>query len=213
MLKLISKKTIILIITFLLLDINGAAQIPLDIIPTEYEQLKPDSPIGDISGKWLGKSYQFDCTGKNVLMELEIKAKIEQTGEKITGHYSLKGFKGIFGKFVFEGTIKNNMPNLEKFDIKTSILPKNTEWCEFKSAKMDIINYNDTTYLIGDILSYEPGTNNKCTPVYVILKKKEEIKDNIKNLALKADELDDFFMDNFGCEMSAELKEQKKEDK
>ena len=36
--------------------------------------------------------------------------------------------------------------------------------------------------------------------------KKEEIKQNIINLALKADELDDFFKDNYGCDMSMESK-------
>ncbi|MCF6348384.1 MAG: trypsin-like peptidase domain-containing protein [Flavobacteriaceae bacterium] len=30
----------------------------------------------------------------------------------------------------------------------------------------------------------------------------DSIKENIKNLALKADDLDNFFMDNYGCEMS-----------
>ncbi len=33
------------------------------------------------------------------------------------------------------------------------------------------------------------------------------IKENIKNLALKADDLDNFFMDTYGCEMSMEAKE------
>lgn len=36
--------------------------------------------------------------------------------------------------------------------------------------------------------------------------KKDEIKEHIKNLALKADDLDDFFKDNYGCEMSMESK-------
>ena len=36
--------------------------------------------------------------------------------------------------------------------------------------------------------------------------KKDEIKKNIINLALKADDLDDFFKDNYGCEMSMESK-------
>ena len=36
----------------------------------------------------------------------------------------------------------------------------------------------------------------------------EKIKENIKNLALKADDLDNFFADTFGCEMSIESKEQ-----
>jgi len=33
------------------------------------------------------------------------------------------------------------------------------------------------------------------------------IKDNLKNLALKADDLDNFFMDEYGCEMAIEAKE------
>ncbi|HIP48570.1 MAG TPA: trypsin-like serine protease [Lutibacter sp.] len=36
--------------------------------------------------------------------------------------------------------------------------------------------------------------------------KKDDIKKNIINLALKADELDDFFKDNYGCDMSMESK-------
>ncbi|WP_424989271.1 trypsin-like peptidase domain-containing protein [Flagellimonas sp.] len=36
----------------------------------------------------------------------------------------------------------------------------------------------------------------------------EKIKESIKNLALKADDLDNFFADSFGCEMSIESKEQ-----
>lgn len=35
----------------------------------------------------------------------------------------------------------------------------------------------------------------------------ETIKENLKNLALKADDLDNFFADTFGCEMSIESKE------
>ncbi|MGB5555997.1 MAG: trypsin-like peptidase domain-containing protein [Flavobacteriaceae bacterium] len=35
----------------------------------------------------------------------------------------------------------------------------------------------------------------------------DTIKENIKNLALKADELDNFFMDTYGCEMAIEAKE------
>jgi serine protease Do len=36
--------------------------------------------------------------------------------------------------------------------------------------------------------------------------KKDEIKNNLSRLALKADELDDFFVQEFGCEMSPEAK-------
>lgn len=34
----------------------------------------------------------------------------------------------------------------------------------------------------------------------------EKIKENLKNLAIKADDLDNYFVDNFGCEMSIESK-------
>ena len=34
------------------------------------------------------------------------------------------------------------------------------------------------------------------------------IKENIKNLALKADDLDNFFEDEYGCEMAIEAKEE-----
>ncbi len=38
---------------------------------------------------------------------------------------------------------------------------------------------------------------------------KDDIKNNMIRLAIKADELDDFFKDNFGCEMSMESKSEK----
>lgn len=34
----------------------------------------------------------------------------------------------------------------------------------------------------------------------------DEVKSNITNLAIKADELDDFFVEKFGCEMLIESK-------
>ncbi len=40
--------------------------------------------------------------------------------------------------------------------------------------------------------------------------KKEMIKENIRNLPLKADELDNFFCDEFGCELSIEAKHDEK---
>ncbi len=40
--------------------------------------------------------------------------------------------------------------------------------------------------------------------------RKDEVKKAIINLALKADELDDYFKDNFGCEMSMESKSDEK---
>ncbi|MBS9463768.1 trypsin-like peptidase domain-containing protein [Flagellimonas sp. 389] len=36
----------------------------------------------------------------------------------------------------------------------------------------------------------------------------DTVKENLKNLALKADDLDNFFADNYGCEMSIEAKEE-----
>ncbi len=41
--------------------------------------------------------------------------------------------------------------------------------------------------------------------------KKDEIKKNVTNLALKADELDDFFHNTYGCDMSMESKKQDEE--
>ncbi|MGB1316227.1 MAG: trypsin-like peptidase domain-containing protein [Chitinophagales bacterium] len=41
---------------------------------------------------------------------------------------------------------------------------------------------------------------------------KENIKVNLKKLALKADDLDDFFKDNYACEMAIESKEQESAD-
>jgi serine protease Do len=64
-----------------------------------------------------------------------------------------------------------------------------------------------------NVAPYQLGVyNNKIYVSYrthlsdIYSEKKDEIKQNIINLALKADELDDFFKDNYGCAMSMESK-------
>ena len=71
------------------------------------------------------------------------------------------------------------------------------------------------TYLNSDnVPPYQLGIyNNKIYISYrthlsdIYSDSKEEIKQNMINLALKADELDDFFRDTYGCEMAMESKQ------
>ncbi|HHH49349.1 MAG TPA: trypsin-like serine protease [Saprospiraceae bacterium] len=73
------------------------------------------------------------------------------------------------------------------------------------------------TYIISDkVAPYQLGVyDNKIYISYrthlsdIYSSRKEEIKKNIIQLALKADELDDFFMNEYNCEMSLESKSEK----
>lgn len=71
------------------------------------------------------------------------------------------------------------------------------------------------TYLLGNMVEpYYLGIHeNKIFVSYrahisdIFTEHTETIKENLKQLALKADELDNFFADNYGCEMAMESKE------
>ena len=72
------------------------------------------------------------------------------------------------------------------------------------------------TYLIGEVVDpYYLGIHqNNIYLSYrthlsdIFTDHADTIKENIKNLALKADDLDNFFMDTYGCEMAIESKEE-----
>ena len=71
------------------------------------------------------------------------------------------------------------------------------------------------TYLLGkNVEPYSLGVNdNKIFLSYrthlsdIFTDHADSIKENIKNLALKADDLDNFFEDEYGCEMAIEAKD------
>lgn len=77
-------------------------------------------------------------------------------------------------------------------------------------------------YLLSeDVNPYQFGVNENCVyfsyrvAISDIFKnedkeKEEEISDNIKNFVIKADELDDMFVNKFGCKMTTYSKENKK---
>lgn len=73
-----------------------------------------------------------------------------------------------------------------------------------------------TEYLLQDqVAPYSLGiSNNKIYISYrahlsdIFTDHAETLKHDIKNLALKADDLDNFFMDEYGCEMAIEAKEE-----
>ncbi|MCF6298201.1 MAG: trypsin-like peptidase domain-containing protein [Flavobacteriaceae bacterium] len=77
------------------------------------------------------------------------------------------------------------------------------------------------TYLTSNkVAPYQLGVvNNKIYISYrtyffdIYSEQKDTIKEHIKNLALKADELDDFFKEEYGCEMSMESKDESEDEK
>lgn len=84
----------------------------------------------------------------------------------------------------------NNLPKQNIQELLTHLLEKNVE-------PYNLGVHNNQIYL-----SYRAHLSDLFTD------NAETIKENLKNLALKADDLDNFFADNFGCEMSIESKEE-----
>jgi len=136
------------------------------------------------------KSYFAEFTEK-ALEELNINPILCRTGRDYWEFYQGSALIRIFvynNNYLFATSPLNNVPK-QNLDALFSHLNSN------KVSPYMLGISNNKIYI-----SYRTHLSD------IYSDKKEEIKKNLTNLALKADDLDDYFVNEFGCEFSMEAK-------
>ncbi len=177
---------------------------------------------------FVDKNYRVKCNSCDTYIEKETKF-CENCGNNIDISTFEEFERSFFAQFVEKG--------LEDIGLNPVLGRSGRDYWEFYqgSALIRIFVY-DRNYLIATsplnrLPKKDPGrvieylVQDKVQPyslgisdntIYlsyrahlsdIFSNKAEQVRESIKNLALKADDLDDFFKDEYGCEMSMEAKD------
>ncbi|HRN95025.1 MAG: T9SS type A sorting domain-containing protein [Chitinophagales bacterium] len=125
----------------------------------------------DVSGKWVGKRFQYTADHKNVLQTFEYEFDLKQNGDIVTGTTSISGENGIFGDMKMRGVISGNKLIFEEYEIVSeNILNEGKTWC-YKVGELSFAKDGGQVALLGETPSYMPYYGFPCTGGFSNMKK------------------------------------------
>ncbi len=176
---------------------------------------------------FIDNNYRVKCNSCDSYIEKETKF-CENCGKEINASVFEEFEKSLFAKFVEEGIAEIGMnPVLGRAGrdywefyqgsalVRIFVYDKNYLIATSAINKLPKRNLDKLlSYLLQDkVPPYKLSIDNNSIFISyrvhlsdIYSSQKSTIKDNIKNLPLKADELDNFFCDEFGCELSIDSK-------
>jgi TPR repeat protein len=141
-------------------------------IPKKLPKLKQKITKENISGLYTGHLLRYDWSGQNVLSNTAIKVTIDQEGKDLTGIWvEQEGDSINFKATIEEKTIAfedTQIDRLNHYDVPV------LKSYMFKNAKLQIIENQDDTYIIGNLQLYNIKERENEKPMYLILKIQEE---------------------------------------
>lgn len=125
----------------------------------------------DVSGKWVGKRFQYTADHKSVLQTFEYEFDLKQNGDIVTGTTSISGENGIFGDMKMRGVISGNKLIFEEYEIVSeNISNEGKTWC-YKVGELSFVNDGGQVALLGETPSYMPYYGFSCTDGFSNMKK------------------------------------------
>jgi hypothetical protein len=148
------KFTLSIIATFLLISVAGA-QVLSDLSTNEIQSV-------DLSGKYVGKRYQYAPNKKTIMQTFEYEFELKQSGDIITGVSTIIKANGEYADIKLRGLIIGDKLHFEEYEIVNQDKDPNMVWC-FKSGALNIKKDGESLKLVGATDSYIPGYFIPCT--------------------------------------------------
>jgi hypothetical protein len=133
----------------------------------------------DVSGKWIGKRYQYSWDRQSIIETFEYEFELKQSGNIVSGVSTIISSNGDYADMVIEGTIIGNVFYFAEKSVKNAARPEGKVWC-FKNGGLNFKLNGDNLQLTGETSSNMEGTNYPCSGGVTVLTK----VDNSNNTAL-----------------------------
>lgn len=146
----------------------------------------------DMSGKWVGKRFQYTADHQGILQTFEYEFNFKQEGNRVNGTTSIYSENGDYGDMKMRGIIVGNKLIFEEYEIadEHQSNPLRT-WC-FKAGELTFAQDGNSVKLVGATNSHIPYYNIPCTGGFSDMSKVdgENTIDFSKNISSKLNERD-----------------------
>jgi hypothetical protein len=116
----------------------------------------------DLSGKYVGKRYQYTADKKSYQQTFEYEFELKQEGDKISGVSTIIKENGDYADIKLRGTIVGDKLYFEEYEIANQSKDDKMVWC-YKSGALNIKKDGDRVKLTGATNSYMAEYYLPCT--------------------------------------------------
>lgn len=149
------KKLTLTIASVLLLVSAATAGVISDLSANELKST-------DLSGKYVGKRYQYTADKKSYQQTFEYEFELKQEGDKISGVSTIIKENGDYADIKLRGTIVGDKLYFEEYEIVNQSKDDKMVWC-YKSGALNIKKDGDRVKLTGATNSYMAEYYLPCT--------------------------------------------------
>lgn len=116
----------------------------------------------DLSGKWVGKRYQYNADKSGFIQTFEYEFELKQQGNEITGYSTIINENGDYADIELKGYIVGNQLHFAEYKVRSQAIQPEKVWC-LKNGQLTILKDGNSLYLSGKTESYMNGFMLPCT--------------------------------------------------
>lgn len=139
-------------------------------IPKKIKKVKHKITKDDISGLYTGHLMRYDWSGQNILSKTPIEVTLDQEGQALTGIWAEQEGDSVN----FKATLEEKRITFEdsKIDRLNRYVEPVLKTYKFKQAKLQVLEYQDDVYIVGNLQLYNIKQHENEKPMYLILERK-----------------------------------------
>ncbi len=140
-------------------------------VPETFRKVKQAPITANISGNYTGYLLRYDFSGQNIISSTPLDIDLNQDGKKLTGEW--KEEAGDTAPFTAQ--IKENAIVFKDSKIKRTehFYKGSLNTYEFKEAKLQLLQTDESLFLVGNLQLYNIRERENEKPMYLILEKKQ----------------------------------------
>lgn len=149
-------------------------------VPETFQKVKQAAITSDISGSYNGHLLRYDWSGQNIISKTPLQVDLTQDGTQLVGQW-----KETAGDTVtFNARIQENAIVFEdsKIDRTEHFYRDTINSYAFKEAKLQLLQTDESLFIAGNLALYNIKEREYERPMYLILDKKQEKANEVKEL-------------------------------
>jgi len=140
--------------------------------PETFQKVKQAPITTNISGNYSGHLLRYDWSGQNIISKTPLQIELAQEGTHLVGVWKEEaGDTVTFNAQILENAI---VFQDSKIDRTEHFYKDTTATYEFKEAKLQLLQTDESLFIVGNLALYNIKERENERPMYLILDKKQE---------------------------------------
>lgn len=139
--------------------------------PETFKKVKQARITQNISGNYTGTLLRYDFSGQNIISNTPLEIDLKQDGKQLTGEWKEEEGDTV----AFNAEIQENAIVFKdsKIDRTEHFYKGSLNTYEFKEAQLQLIQTNESLFVVGNLQLYNIKERENEKPMYLILEKKQ----------------------------------------